>query len=191
MWESLTYEEKELALKALGVLEAKWQHARIVAVKFIEYPWHQKSGFIWQKGKNGKNPTVWPPGPQWIENVQLHGIFAEWQPAVIVTAHGPANIGISNSISVANSWGADVDVSAGVVSAGVGFNVNWSSQWTVQCSYNVPAGVWSVRALKQYEIYIFEIWHDPWWGAWPPPHHRGNGWAQKFVGVYCYLVKEG
>jgi hypothetical protein len=105
----------------------------------------------------------------------------------MVQGNGPANIAIDISRTVANSFSASVGVSAQVVSAGVGFNVQRSETVAYRSSTTVPSGAcWSIRAYNVFYEYGFEIWEEPFIGS---DRKIGSGNARDFRGIEFRLSK--
>ncbi len=105
----------------------------------------------------------------------------------MVQGNGPATIAIDISRTVANSFSATVGVSAQVVSAGVGFNVQRSESVAYRSSTTVPSGAcWSIRAYNVFFEYGFEVWQEPFIG---PDRRIGSGSARDFRGIEFKLSR--
>lgn len=103
-----------------------------------------------------------------------------------VRGNGPQTLTLTYQATASNSWNANVGVDAGAVSAGVGFNVEWSTSWSYGSSTEVPAGqTWEIEARNLYDGYSFDVWWDP-WGS-DPPRYDGYGYAYNFYGVDYYV----
>ena len=84
----------------------------------------------------------------------------------MVMGNGPSTIAIDITRTVTNSFSATVGVSAEVVSAGVGFNVQRSETVAYRSSTTVPNhACWTVRAYNVFFEYGYEVWKEPFIGA--------------------------
>ena len=105
----------------------------------------------------------------------------------MVQGNGPTTIAIDISRTVRNSFSATVSVSAEVVTAGVGFNVERSETVAYKSSTSVPNGAcWTIRAYNVFFEYGFEIWQEPFIGA---DRKIGTGSARDFQGIEFRLSK--
>lgn len=105
----------------------------------------------------------------------------------MVQGNGPTTIAIDISRTVRNSFSATVSVSAEVVTAGVGFNVERSETVAYKSSTTVPNGAcWTIRAYNVFYEYGFEIWHEPFIGS---DKKIGTGAARNFRGIEFRLTK--
>ena len=105
----------------------------------------------------------------------------------MVQGNGPTTIAIDISRTVRNSFSASVSVSAEVVTAGVGFNVERSETVAYRSSTAVPNGAcWTIRAYNVFFEYGFEIWQEPFIGA---DKKIGIGTARNFQGIEFRLTK--
>lgn len=105
----------------------------------------------------------------------------------MVQGNGPTTIAIDISRTVRNSFSATVSVSAEVVTAGVGFNVEASETVAYKSSTAVPNGAcWTIRAYNVFFEYGFEIWQEPFIGA---DRKIGTGTARNFQGIEFRLSK--
>lgn len=105
----------------------------------------------------------------------------------MVQGNGPTTIGIDLTRTVKNSFSASVNVSAEVVSAGVGFNVERTESVTYRSSTSVPNGAcWTLRAYNVFYEYGFEVWEEPFIGA---DKKIGSGSARDFQGIEFRLTK--
>jgi hypothetical protein len=105
----------------------------------------------------------------------------------MVQGNGPTTIAIDITRTVTNSHSANVGVSAEVVSAGVGFNVQRSESVAYRSSTTVPNGAcWSIRAYNVFFEYGFEVWQEPFIG---PDRKIGSGSARDFRGIEFKLSK--
>lgn len=105
----------------------------------------------------------------------------------MVQGNGPTTIAIDISRTVRNSFSATVSVSAEVVTAGVGFNVERSETVAYKSSTVVPSGAcWTIRAYNVFFEYGFEIWQEPFIGA---DRKIGTGTARDFQGIEFRLSK--
>jgi len=105
----------------------------------------------------------------------------------MVQGNGPTTIGIDLTRTVKNSFSSSVDVSAEVVSAGVGFNVERTESVTYRSSTTVPNGAcWTLRAYNVFYEYGFEVWQEPFIGS---DKKIGSGSARDFQGIEFRLTK--
>jgi hypothetical protein len=105
----------------------------------------------------------------------------------MVQGNGPTTIAIDISRTVRNSFSATVSVSAEVVTAGVGFNVERSETVAYKSSTTVPNGAcWTIRAYNVFYEYGFEIWQEPFIGS---DKKIGTGTARNFQGIEFRLTK--
>jgi hypothetical protein len=105
----------------------------------------------------------------------------------MVQGNGPTTIAIDISRTVRNSFSTTVSVSAEVVTAGVGFNVERSETVAYKSSTSVPNGAcWTIRAYNVFFEYGFEIWQEPFIGA---DRKIGTGSARDFQGIEFRLSK--
>jgi hypothetical protein len=105
----------------------------------------------------------------------------------MVKGNGPSTIAIDITRTVRNSFSATVNVSAEVVTAGVGFNVERSESVTYRSSTNVPnRACWTMRAYNVFYEYGFEVWQEPFIGS---DTKIGSGTARDFQGIEFRLSK--
>jgi hypothetical protein len=105
----------------------------------------------------------------------------------MVQGNGPTTMSIDITRTVKNSFSATTSVSAEVVSAGVGFNVERSESVTYRSSTTVPNGAcWTLRAYNVFYEYAFEVWQEPFIG---PDKKIGSGTARDFQGIEFRLTK--
>jgi hypothetical protein len=105
----------------------------------------------------------------------------------MVQGNGPTTMSIDITRTVKNSFSATTSVSAEVVSAGVGFNVERSESVTYRSSTTVPNGAcWTLRAYNVFYEYAFEVWQEPFIG---PDRKIGSGTARDFQGIEFRLTK--
>ncbi|HSL75970.1 MAG TPA: hypothetical protein VK867_03425 [Candidatus Limnocylindrales bacterium] len=105
----------------------------------------------------------------------------------MVQGNGPTTIGIDVTRTVKNSFSSSVSVSAEVVSAGVGFNVERAESVTYRSSTSVPNGAcWTLRAYNVFYEYGFEVWQEPFIGS---DKKIGSGSARDFQGIEFRLTK--
>jgi hypothetical protein len=105
----------------------------------------------------------------------------------MVQGNGPTTIGIDLTRTVKNSFSSSVSVSAEVVSAGVGFNVERTESVTYRSSTSVPNGAcWTLRAYNVFYEYGFEVWEEPFIGS---DKKIGSGSARDFQGIEFRLTK--
>ena len=105
----------------------------------------------------------------------------------MVQGNGPTTIGIDLTRTVKNSFSSSVNVSAEVVSAGVGFNVERTESVTYRSSTSVPNGsCWTLRAYNVFYEYGFEVWEEPFIGS---DRKIGAGSARDFQGIEFRLTK--
>ena len=105
----------------------------------------------------------------------------------MVQGNGPTTIAIDITRTVKNSFSANVSVSAEVVTAGVGFNVERSESVAYRSSTTVPNGAcWTIRAYNVFFEYSFEVWQEPFIGS---DRKIGTGTARNFQGIEFRLTK--
>ncbi len=105
----------------------------------------------------------------------------------MVQGNGPTTIAIDITRTVKNSFSASVSVSAEIVTAGVGFNVERSETVAYRSSTTVPsAACWTIRAYNVFFEYGFEVWQEPFIGS---DRKIGTGTARDFQGVEFRLSK--
>jgi hypothetical protein len=105
----------------------------------------------------------------------------------MVQGNGPTTIAIDITRTVKNSFSATVSVSAEIVTAGVGFNVERSETVAYRSSTTVPNGAcWTIRAYNVFFEYSFEVWQEPFIGS---DKKIGTGTARDFQGVEFRLTK--
>lgn len=105
----------------------------------------------------------------------------------MVQGNGPTTIAIDITRTVKNSFSASVSVSAEIVTAGVGFNVERSETVAYRSSTTVPNGAcWTIRAYNVFFEYAFEVWQEPFIGS---DRKIGTGTARDFRGVEFRLSK--
>lgn len=106
----------------------------------------------------------------------------------MVQGNGPSTIAIDITRTVRNSFTATVSVSAEIVSAGVGFNVEQSESVAYRSSTSVPNGAcWTLRAYNVFAEYGFEVWQKP--PLFGSDVKIGTGSARDFLGVEFRLTK--
>jgi hypothetical protein len=99
-----------------------------------------------------------------------------------VAGRGPQTLTLSFSSTVSNGWSATGGISAGAVSAGLGFSVTQSQGVTYSSSVSVPYGYcWRVVAYNQFATYGYDVMNNPFIGD---AYWVGNGTARRFLGVY-------
>lgn len=111
-------------------------------------------------------PTV-PVGcmPRYeIKNSHLsyEGDFFDHGTGWSVSGPGGGTLSLSRDVTASNSYSANVGLSAGAVSAGVGFNVTQSVGYHAGYSYNPPddgnyGTKWTITAGTHDSVYVFEI----------------------------------
>jgi hypothetical protein len=105
----------------------------------------------------------------------------------MVQGNGPTTISIDITRTVKNSFSSTVSVSAEIVSAGIGFNVERSETVAYRSSTTVPNGAcWTIRAYNVFFEYGFEIWQEPFIGS---DFRIGSGTARDFQGIEFRLSK--
>ena len=105
--------------------------------------------------------------------------------AKVVGGPGPTTIHMSQSTTISNSFSANVDIGAEVVSAGVGFDVTSGYTTTLQCDLSIPQGKYgAIEAYPLYNVYSYDVMYSPFIGS---PYKIGEGNASKAVGVF-YLT---
>jgi len=105
----------------------------------------------------------------------------------MVRGNGPTTIAIDITRTVKNSFSSTVSVSAEIVTAGIGFNVERSETVAYRSSTTVPNGAcWTIRAYNVFFEYSFEIWQEPFIGS---DTKVGSGTARDFQGIEFRLSK--
>ena len=105
----------------------------------------------------------------------------------LVKGNGPQTLGMNVTLTTQNGYTATIGISAGAVTAGVGFNVNWSGSVSYTTSTVVPSGsCYTIRAYNIFNDYTYEIWREPFFG---PDYRVGTGRAWKFMGVQYTVTK--
>lgn len=105
----------------------------------------------------------------------------------MVQGNGPSTIAIDVARTVSNSFSSTINVSAHVVSSGLGFNVQRTESVTYRTSTTVPSGAcWSIRAYNVFFEYGFEVWLEPIFGS---DTKIGSGTARDFRGIEFRLSK--
>jgi hypothetical protein len=105
----------------------------------------------------------------------------------MVRSNGPTTMSIDITRTVKNSFSANVSVSAEVVTAGVGFNVERSESVTYRSSTTVPNGAcWTLRAYNVFYEYGYEVWQEQIIGS---DRKIGSGSARDFRGIEFRLTK--
>ncbi len=120
-----------------------------------------------------------------IRNVTFGGSICGSELIRRSSASGPGTLHMSVTNTVPNSYTASVSVSAGVVSAGVGFNVTATESITESYDLTIPAGkIGVIEAHPWKDLYDFEVWEDPWywWG-----YKTGDGTAYRVTGI-CFAA---
>ena len=98
---------------------------------------------------------------------------------------GPTTIHMSQSTTISNFFDANVDISAKVVSAGVGFSVTAKHTVPLTNSISIPSGKsGAIEVYPIYEIYDYDVMHKAFSG---PSHKIGKGRAGRAVGIF-YLT---
>ncbi len=102
------------------------------------------------------------------------------------TTANPATLTLGKTLSVSNSFSANVSVSASVVTAGVGFSVTSTVSINYSASASVPGHTCEkILAYELYKVYTFKVWQEPFIGS---DILIGNGWAQNRSGVRYDIV---
>jgi len=148
-------------------------------------------------GKTAVNGTSIPKPkgvtPQWGQIAYYYisnktGPSEAWGTTRIATTSGgpgPGTLTLGQTVTVSNSFSANVGVTAGVVSAGLGFNVTVSTQWSCSYAAQIPSGQHAtINAYPVYDCYSYDVWYNPKIGD---AYKAGNGSAKQSVGV-AYVV---
>ena len=140
-------------------------------------------------GRPGDVNVSWCSG-WYLSNVQYRG--GSWYfPSLRLGAAegwGPITLTVNVTRTVSATFSANVGVSAEVVSAGVGFDVNASFSVSTEGSWNVPSGVHGrLEAYALFDKYTFDVWDDD--CGDPADTYKGNGAAYKpNLGIYFKKV---
>ncbi|WP_240371890.1 DUF6426 family protein [Anoxybacteroides rupiense] len=103
------------------------------------------------------------------------------------TFAGPATATLSVKEGVNASWSSNTNVSAEVVSTGLGFNVTKSYEVSDTYQIKVPSGkTYTIVARPYYQTYNFDVWYDPIIGS---DYKAGYGNAFKPIGVCFYYYE--
>jgi hypothetical protein len=126
--------------------------------------------------------------PEWfwqsdkIQDVQVAGYAPGYALDPSVTGKGPGTVSLSHTWTENNFWSASVSVSAGLVSAALGFQVGGSHSTTASYTVQVPAGQTdTITAYPEYTIYSFAVFAPDSFSSgykWV-----GSGLAYRFTGV--------
>jgi hypothetical protein len=96
---------------------------------------------------------------------------------------------MSTTVTVSHSYSANVDITAGAVSAGVGFNVSWSTTTGTSYSLTMPPGTtWIIYAGYRKLVYQYDITVTGWpisSGGSCPGYGTlvGTGYAHKYINL--------
>ncbi|MBT9260377.1 MAG: hypothetical protein KM310_11620 [Clostridiales bacterium] len=95
---------------------------------------------------------------------------------------GPADVNITVSETMKASWSATVGISADIVSAGVGFDVEGYYTVTESYSTHVPSGyIVTITVYPKYHRVFFDVWYKPVIGD---AYKVGSGSAKKLSGYH-------
>jgi len=157
----------------------------LISQKFVSADELAKNGqlaVIGVGGSAGKISPMWwcSFGCYYIQNTWRGGDTYSF--VTQVSGWGPSTISLSFTSAVSNTWSASGGISAGAVSAGLGFNVTQSQSVTYSNSVNVPWGYcWRIVAYNQFANYGYDVMFNPFIGD---AYRVGAGSARRFVGVY-------
>jgi hypothetical protein len=119
----------------------------------------------------------------YVQNVRRTG--TNYSYVTSVAGWGPSTITLSLTRSVSNGYSANVGVSAQAVSAGVGFNVQYTQSVTYSNAVQVPWGqCWRITAYDTFGIYAYDVMFNPFFGD---AYRAGYGNAWNFTGIYYTL----
>lgn len=94
---------------------------------------------------------------------------------------GPGSLALGQTVTVSNSFSANVGITADKVTAGVGFNVVGTNQWACSYAAQIPAGQHAtINAYPVYDCYSYDVWYNPKDGF---AYKAGSGSAKKSVGI--------
>ncbi|MFF3068883.1 hypothetical protein [Kitasatospora sp. NPDC057936] len=113
-------------------------------------------------------------------NISYHGQLCGTDLVDGVSGPGPMTLTLTQARSTATQWNASASINAGVLSAGIGFNVTDTVTKTETGSYTVPDGKFgNLQAYPLYDYWTFEVYDGS--VGWTV----GSGEVKKPVG-YCY-----
>lgn len=179
LWKTFSPAQRAQIIKYLNLDDGKSQIVSLVIIPF--------DGQITKPTVGEIIEPQWWCGCYEIRNVAGPAAYNQVPAAAIAQAWGPGVLTLSTTKQVSNKWSANASVSAGVVSAGVGFDVTWSSSWTYSYQVTVPAGkLWEIDAYNLYHRYTYDVYYNPTIGN---PYKVGTGWADEFKGV-TYVIRK-
>jgi hypothetical protein len=177
-----------LALPAASMAASREKPGQVVSEYFVSIDELRASGLLTDETDLGSGPQ-----PDWwcvfgctsVKNV----VYVNQTNAFVTQVKGspgPMTLTLSGTYSVANSFSANVGVTADVVSAGVGFSVTWTASQTYSASTSVPTGACRIiKAYNTFNNYSFDVWQDQFIGD---PYKIGSGVAHRFIGVWYQVV---
>ncbi|WP_393079349.1 hypothetical protein [Streptomyces sp. LN704] len=115
-----------------------------------------------------------------IKNVKYVGVQQGKNAVSLAKGRGPVTLTLTNSETVANTRSATITVTAGSVSAAVGFDVTRSRTKTMAASWVVPRGkMGTLKAYPLYKAYTFKAYSKL------DGSYVGKGTARQAIG-YSY-----
>ncbi|MFF3414167.1 hypothetical protein ACFYW9_05635 [Streptomyces sp. NPDC002698] len=94
-----------------------------------------------------------------IKNVKYVGVKQGKNAIALVKGRGPITLTLTNSETVSNTRSASITVTAGSVSAAVGFDVTKSRTKSMAASWAVPRGkTGTLKAYPLYKTYTFKAY---------------------------------
>jgi len=160
----------------------------LISEKFVSAEQLAKSGQLTVTGANASAGKIFP---MWWCSFNCYYIQNVWRGGdtysfvTQVYGWGPSTISLSFTSAVSNTWSANGGISAGAVSAGLGFSVTQSQSVTYSNSVSVPWGYcWRIIAYNQFANYGYDVMFNPFIGD---AYKVGNGTASRFLGVYYGL----
>ena len=93
---------------------------------------------------------------------------------------GPTTIHVSQSTSISNSFSANI--SAKIVSTGLGFNVTVTHITTLSDDLSIPSGkLEAIEVHPIYDNYNYDVMYNPLFGS---PYKAERGSARKAIGIF-------
>lgn len=119
----------------------------------------------------------------YLQNVSAPREFCSI-PAIRTSYYGYPGGTMTVTDSISNTFSANVEVDAQVVSAGVGFSVTAESSISDSQDIVVNSGEQKkVEAYAMGSITDYEVWDNPWWRT---AYQVGSGSATRYTGV-CFV----
>ncbi|MEV7598117.1 hypothetical protein AB0O91_12145 [Kitasatospora sp. NPDC089797] len=138
-----------------GATPENWTIDRRAAVSVLPAP-GPTTGATSSEGPAGTRMDVY----QEVRNVVKHEkALCGADPVDTVTGRGPMTLTLTQTRSVATQWSATAGITAGTVSAGVGFNVTETVTNAEGGSYPVPDGKFGhLEAHPLFDQYTFDVY---------------------------------